>query len=60
MHVMTTHYVDLLRKFAEAPDVQLNLVFGFALFSAVLFFLVLIGVLISPAEKAPAKVYIEE
>jgi len=59
MHDMTTYYVELLRRFAEAPDIQLNLVFGFALFSAVLFFVVLFALLVSP-KKAPAKAYSEE
>ena len=59
MHVMMTHYVALLRQFTEAPDVQLDLVFGFALFSAVLFFLVLIAVLMSPAKKTVAKACVE-
>ena len=57
---MTTRYVALLRQFAEAPDIQLNFVFGFALFSSVLLFVVLIALLMSPAKKAPAKAYIDE
>jgi len=47
---MITNYDALLRQFTE-NDFQLQAVFGLAIFSAVLFLLVLMALLLSPAKN---------
>jgi hypothetical protein len=57
---MMNDYYMVLKQITETSEIRLNALFGFGIFSAVLFFVVLMACIFSRSKNKDAKVWMQE